>query len=166
MDHVAKILAQWRQERPDLDVTPMGLIGRLSRVHNHLAAEHAGLFARHGLNTSSFDVLATLRRAGKPYALSPSTLIAWTMVSSGTMTNRIDRLEAAGLVERRANPEDGRGSVIALTETGLALVDEVATEHVANQHRMVEGLSPDEIAQLDALLGRWLATFEQKPAQD
>lgn len=164
MDHVDRILAQWRRERPDLDVAPMGLIGRLKRVHDRLVAEHGRVFARHGLNGASFDVLATLRRAGPPYALNPSTLIEWTMVSSGTMTNRIDRLEAAGLIVRRPDPSDGRGSVVALTDEGLALVDKVVAEHVENQHRLVEGLTQADLAELDGLLKGWLAVLDETAA--
>lgn len=160
MDQVDRILAQWRAERPDLDVGPMGTFGRLKRLCDHLAAELAGVYKAHGLSAASFDVLATLRRSGAPYALSPSALIAWTMVTSGTMTNRLDRLEEAGLIERRTNPEDGRGSVVALTGAGLALIDEVVGAHVANQHRLISALPEEVRATLDAGLRAWLAPFE------
>lgn len=162
MDQVDRILSQWRQERPDLNVGPMGTIGRLKRLADHLAQELISVYKVHDLTMASFDVLATLRRAGAPYALTPSALISWTMVTSGTMTNRLDRLEADGLIERRPNPEDGRGSVVALTDKGFALIDKVVTEHVANQHRLVEQL-PDALrAGLDDGLRAWLATFEAK----
>ncbi|WP_439652015.1 MarR family winged helix-turn-helix transcriptional regulator [Pelagibacterium xiamenense] len=160
MDQVDRILAQWRAERPDLDVGPMGTLGRLNRLAQHLGHGMEKTFMAHGLNRASFDVLATLRRSGPPYALSPSALIEWTMVTSGTMTNRIDRLEAIGLVERRRNPEDGRGFLIGLTDTGHALIEKAVTEHVANQHRLTAALSDAERAALDTLLAKWLAAFE------
>lgn len=160
MDQVDRILDQWRSERPDLDVVPMGLFGRLSRLTSHLSAQIDKPFEARGLNAASFDVLATLRRSGPPYALSPSALIAWTMVTSGTMTNRIDRLEKAGLVSRAADPNDGRGSLVTLTDKGFALIDDLIGEHVANQHRLIAGLDEAESAELDRLLAKWLACFE------
>lgn len=160
MDHVDRILTQWRQERPDLDIAPMGLLGRLARLRTHLAREIEKAMAAHGLNSASFDVLATLRRAGPPYRLSPGDLLATTMVSSGTMTNRLDQLEKAGLIERSHNPEDRRSVIIALTPTGFALVDVAVTAHVENQHRLLETLSADERIALDDLLRKFLAAFE------
>lgn len=157
MDHVDKVLAQWRAQRPDLDVGPMGTIGRVKRLHGRLAAEMDRVFAGHGLNAASFDVLATLRRSGPPYQLSPSELIEWTMVTSGTMTNRLDRLEKQGLILRRPNPADGRGSVVALTEEGFRLIDRAVTEHVENQHRLLAGMPEEAREALDALLAQWLA---------
>lgn len=160
MDRVDKILAQWNRERPDLDVSAMGLLGRFSRVSTHIAREIEKTFAERDLSASSFDVLATLRRSGPPFQLSPGELLATTMVSSGTMTNRIDQLEKAGLVERLANPEDRRSVLIALTEEGLRRVEEAATAHVANQHRVVSSLTPQERETLDTLLRKYLAAFE------
>ena len=160
MDRVDRILAQWHRERPDLDVSAMGLLGRLGRLSTHIGREIEKTFSERGLSSSSFDVLATLRRSGPPFRLSPGDLLATTMVSSGTMTNRIDQLEKAGLVERLDNPDDRRGVIIALTEEGLKRVDEAATAHVANQHRVVAELSPEEQANLDALLRKYLAAFE------
>lgn len=160
MDHVDKILEQWNRERPDLDVAPMGLLGRLARLRFHLAREIEKTLVEHGLSPSSFDVLATLRRSGQPYRLSPGDLIASTMVTSGTMTNRLDQLEKAGLIERAHNPDDRRGVIIALTPGGLELVDAAVTAHVANQHRLLDGLTQDERVALDNLLGKFLASFE------
>lgn len=159
-DHVDRIVAQWRAERPDLDVGPMATLGRLKRLQTHLGQGLDAVFAAHGLSSASFDVLATLRRSGPPFALSPSDLIEWTMVTSGTMTNRIDRLEKAGLVERRPNPEDGRGVVVALTGKGLDLIEAAVADHVANQHRLTAALSEEERATLDGLVAKWLAAFE------
>src|SRR5690606_17581665 len=108
MDRVDEILAQWNRERPDLDVGPMGLTGRIKRLAQHLTRETEKTLSAHGLTGPSFDVLATLRRSGPPYALSPGDLLATMMITSGTMTNRIDQLEKAGLVKRTSNPKDGR----------------------------------------------------------
>lgn len=160
MDHVDRILAQWNRERPDLDVEPMGLLGRIARLRTHLAREIEKALAAHGLNSASFDVLATLRRSGPPYRLSPGDLIATTMVSSGTMTNRLDQLEKAGLIERENNPDDRRGVIIALTPKGLALVDAAVTDHVENQHKLLDGLDAQERAALDGLLRKFLGEFE------
>ncbi|AQZ50074.1 MarR family winged helix-turn-helix transcriptional regulator [Martelella mediterranea] len=160
MDHVDSILAEWQAERPDLDAMPMGVMGRLKRLQVHLARNLETVFAHYGLNAASFDVLATLRRSGPPYALSPSALMDRTMVTSGTMTNRLDRLEAAGFIARRRNPEDGRGFSVALTDKGFSLIDEAVTAHVENQQKLIAALDPAERAALDTLLARWLAAFE------
>ncbi|MBG0508060.1 MarR family transcriptional regulator [Agrobacterium sp. MOPV5] len=161
LDHVDHILAQWRRERPDLDVGPMGLLGRLNRLTTHLGREVEAVLLKHGLSSSAFDVLATLRRSGSPYRLSPGDLLAMTMVSSGTMTNRIDQLEKAGLVERIHNPNDRRSVLILLTERGFAIVEEAAGAHVENQHRLVAGLSEEERVTLNRLLKRFLRDFEE-----
>lgn len=160
MDAVDKILAQWNRERPDLDVGPMGLLGRLGRLRSHISREIEAEFARYGLNASSFDVLATLRRSGAPYRLSPSELLETMMITSGTMTNRIDQLEKAGMVERLDNPEDRRGIIIALTDKGFEVVENAVTGHVANQHRLVSVLTEEEREHLGALLAKFLGAYE------
>jgi len=160
MDHVDAILAQWRRERPDLDVEPMGLLGRMTRLTTHLRHEIERTLADHDLSAPSFDILATLRRSGAPYRLSPGELLATTMVTSGTMTNRIDQLEKIGLVARSPNPEDGRGVLVGLTAAGLERIEAALADHVATQHRVVSGLDPDACRALDALLARWLADWE------
>lgn len=159
-DAVDHILAQWARERPDLDVTPMGLIGRLGRLRAHLTRAHETAFQRHGLNGASFDLLATLRRSGPPFRLSPSDLLDTMMITSGTMTNRIDQLEKQGLVERLPHPDDRRALLVALTDKGRDVIDAAVTDHVENQHRLVETLTPPERAALDALLRRYLTAFE------
>ena len=159
-DHVDRILTQWRKERPDLDVEPMGLLGRLARLSTYLGREVEKTFLELGLSAASFDVLATLRRSGKPYRLSPGDLLATTMITSGTMTNRIDQLEKAGLVERLTNPQDRRSVLIALKPEGLDLVERAVTAHVANQHRLTELLDPDERTALDTIARKYLAAFE------
>lgn len=161
MDHVDRILAQWRTERPDLEVAPMGLIGRIKRLMAHLSREMGETWAAHGLNAASFDVLATLRRSGPPFALSPGDLIASTMVTSGTMTNRIDQLEKAGLVERKQSDADRRSFLISLTDKGFYVIDAAVTAHVENQARLVSGLSRQHQDQLDSLLKKFLAEFER-----
>ncbi|PZP52419.1 MAG: MarR family transcriptional regulator [Agrobacterium fabrum] len=160
-DHVDHILAQWHRERPDLDVGPMGLLGRLNRLSTHLGREVEAVLLKHGLSSSAFDVLATLRRSGPPYRLSPGDLLAMTMVSSGTMTNRIDQLEKAGLVERVHNPQDRRSVLISLTKRGFAVVEDAAGAHVENQHRLIAHLSEEERATLNRLLKRFLQDFEK-----
>jgi DNA-binding MarR family transcriptional regulator len=160
MDYIDKILMQWERERPDLDTGPMGTLGRISRLRSMLAHKIDAELAKHGLSCPSFDVLATLRRSGAPYQLSPGDLLASTMVTSGTMTNRIDQLEKAGLVERLDNPEDRRGVIIALTAKGFEVVEAAVTAHVANQHRLVSGLDQEERRALDGLLSKFLRALE------
>lgn len=160
MDHVDRIIAQWNRERPDLDVGPMALLGRLNRVRQHLGREIEQVLVEHGLSVAGFDVLATLRRSGAPFRLSPGDLLATTMVTSGTMTNRIDQLEKEGLVERIKNPDDGRSVLISLTPEGRERVDRAVEAHVANQHRLVDGLDARQRQELDAALRVLLATFE------
>lgn len=161
MDHVDEILAQWRNERPDLDVAPMGLIGRMKRLTQVLSREMEKTWSEFDLNAASFDVLATLRRSGPPFRLSPAGLIASTMVTSGTMTNRIDQLEKAGLVERVQNPNDGRSFLISLTESGFRIIDAAVAAHVKTQERLVSGLSTQERRQLDGLLRTYLTRIGQ-----
>lgn len=161
MDKVDRIIAQWNAERPDLDVSPMALFGRLKRLTDHLSREMEQTFLRHGLNQPSFDMLAALRRSGPPYALSPSDLAASTMVTSGTMTNRIDRLVEAGLVARRPNPDDGRSALVALTEAGFARAEAVVADHVATQARLYALLPPDQRGLLEQIVRGYLACFEE-----
>ena len=115
-DHVGRILEQWARERPDLDASPLGVIGRLHRLADTLNTELRALFAEAGLSDGDFDVIASLRRAGAPFALTPSELAATTMVTSGAVTKRVDRLEAQGYVTRTVSADDGRSRTIALTD--------------------------------------------------
>lgn len=151
-----EIRAQWVRERPDLDTEPMALIGRMGRLVRALTAEMEATFARHGLNTASFDLLATLRRSGDPYALTAGDLMAQMMITSGTVTNRINRLEAQGLVVRRSDKDDARRAIVVLTDAGFEVVERAVEDHVATQKRLTEMLSPEEFAQLDGLLANWL----------
>jgi DNA-binding MarR family transcriptional regulator len=151
-DGVDGILRQWRQERPDLDATPMGVIGRLSRLSRELEQHLDPVFARHGLEAGLFDVLATLRRSGEPYRMRPADLAQAVMLTSSGTTKRLDRLESAGLIERRPDPQDRRGLLIELTPAGHRLIDEAVTDHVAAEHRLLTALSPAERDQLAGLL--------------
>lgn len=155
-DHVARIQAEWARERPDVDTAPQGVIGRLHRLAAHLTEELCVVHRRHGLSEGEFDVLAALRRAGKPYERAPGELAAFTMVTTGGMTKRIDRLERAGLVTRRRSGSDGRGRVVALTAAGRELIDRAFTEHMRNERRLLAALTAEEAAQLEALLTAWL----------
>lgn len=159
-DRVDSILAQWARERPDLDASPMGIIGRIWRLNRYTARAVETALATTGLSTWEFDVLATLRRSGEPFALSPGALIESLMITSGTMTNRLDHLERAGLVRRLPNPEDRRGLLIELTPEGRERIDRAVEIHVDNEHRLLQALSPAERAQLAGLLRRWLTDFE------
>lgn len=161
MDHISLILEQWARECPDLDTGPMETLTRLLRLSVRLQEGMEEVFVRHGLNMASFDVLATLRRSGPPYGLSPGELVQWTLVTSGTMTNRIDRLQKAGLVERVPDPEDGRACRVTLTEKGLALIDTVLQEHVARQTELVSPLTSEEKQQMDRLMKKWLPAVEK-----
>lgn len=148
------------RERPDVDVRPQGVIGRLHRVGMHLTDAIVEVYGRHGLGEGEFDVLAALRRAGHPYERVPGELASHTMVTTGAVTKRVDRLERAGLVARRAAEHDGRSRVVALTHAGLQLIDEVFTEHMRNERALLDGLTDRQVAQLESLLTAWLARFE------
>lgn len=164
-DHVARIQAEWRRERPDLDVAPQGVFGRLHRVALLLTAELTAVYDRHGLDEGEFDVLATLRRAGPPFERTPGTLASHTMVTSGGMSKRLDRLQRRGLVDRRSSDTDGRGRVVSLTPAGRRLIDTAFSEHIANEHRLLADLRSEDVAVLEGVLERWLAGLEP-PATD
>ncbi|MGC4110344.1 MAG: MarR family transcriptional regulator [Nocardioides sp.] len=159
-DHVDRILEQWARERPDLDASPIGLIGRLHRLADVLNVELRRVFAEAGLGDGDFDVLVTLRRNGAPYELTPSELGASTMVTSSAVTKRIDRLERAGLVTRTVSEQDARSRRIRLTDSGFELVDQLMADHVANERRLVSGLSERDRSQLAAILRRWGQSLE------
>ena len=161
-----EIKAQWAMQRPDLNTGPMELIGRLIRLAAHLSQEMGETFSLHGLSAASFDVLATLLRSGPPHALSPNQLLATMMVTSGTMTNRIDQLEKDGLVARVQNPSDKRSVLIKLTEKGHRIIDEAVTEHVKTQTRLVSVIADGERAKLNALLRSYLTSIEAAQKAD
>ncbi|WGS43909.1 MarR family transcriptional regulator [Burkholderia sp. JSH-S8] len=157
MDRAEHAVAQWRAERPDLDASSMLVMGRLQEAALAIARDRLNpLFARYGMQPGEFDVLATLRRGGAPFALTPTALYDALMMSSGGMTARIDRLQKAGWVERRPNPADGRGTLVALTDAGRALIDDAVVAHIDNQRVLLAALSTAEQAQLARLLGKLL----------
>jgi DNA-binding MarR family transcriptional regulator len=159
-DAVDKIIEQWARERPDLDPSPMAVVGRIHRVGGLLDNELSKVFAEIGLGNGDFDILASLRRAGAPYRLTPGELAASTMVTSGAVTKRVDRLAARRLVTRSANKHDGRGRVVALTAKGLRLTDEVIVRHWANEDRLLSSLSPTQRNALVDLLRTLLLGLE------
>lgn len=160
MDHVDRIVEQWRTERPDLDTSPMAVIGRLSRVAASVTAELAGTFARHGIDASAFDVLATLRRQGSPYQLTPAALAIEAMVTTSAVAQRLNRLEALGFISRLPRPEDGRGKLVELTASGRQLVDRVLPEHLATEEALLVNLSTQERDSLAQLLSRLAPTSQ------
>ncbi|HXP38443.1 MAG TPA: MarR family transcriptional regulator [Solirubrobacteraceae bacterium] len=151
-DRIQVLVAQWRQERPDLDVEAMTLVARILTVAALVSQRVESLAKDHQMTSAEGDVLFTLRRSGAPYTLSPTTLAKSLLVSSGTMTNRLDRLERRALIERKANPRDRRAVDILLTREGLDLVDEAITEHVTREVEMLSGLTSTERTRLDAIL--------------
>jgi DNA-binding MarR family transcriptional regulator len=158
MDRADVAIQQWARERPDLPSLPMAVLGRLADAAERVTRDHMDpLFAQSGLQRGEYDVLATLRRSGKPYQLSPTQLYEALMISSGGMTARLDRLERAGLVERHPDPNDRRGKLIALTQAGRRLVDETISRHVANEERVLSALTSAEQKQLNALLKKLIA---------
>ena len=159
-DAVDRIAEQWARERPDLDVGPMLVVGRLHRAADLLDQELRTVFARAGLGNGDFDVLASLRRAGAPYKLTPTELAGTTMVTSGAVTKRVDRLVKDGLVERSVSETDGRGRVIALTAKGKRVQEELHPQHLANEERLISALDADEQRQLAGLLSKLLLSLE------
>ena len=160
-DHMDHILAQWRRERPDLDVEPIGSLGRLFRSA-HLADERlAEGIAPHGLQPGWFDLLAALRRSGRPYELNPTRLMETTMLSSGGMTKRLDRLEEAGLVERRPDAADRRGTLVRLTRRGKTVIDKAVETHARNEERLLASLTEADRRALDGLLRKLLTGLER-----
>ncbi|MFD5767736.1 MarR family winged helix-turn-helix transcriptional regulator [Streptomyces sp. NPDC127049] len=162
-DRVARIQADWRRERPDLDVSPQGVIGRLHRLADRLSGELRLVYDRYGLGEGEFDVLCALRRAGAPFERAPGELAAHTMVTTGAMTKRIDRLERAGLVARRRADDDQRGRIVALTGPGRELIDRAFTDHMHNERRLLDLLTPAEAEALEPLLAAWLGRLEPGP---
>ncbi|ABC30327.1 Transcriptional regulator [Hahella chejuensis KCTC 2396] len=159
-DAVDKILQQWNVERPDLDVTPMGSIGRLKRCAALMQRRLDATFSQFDMTGWEFDVLATLRRSGKPYCLAPTALFSTLMITSGAMTHRLQRLEASGLIERTANKEDARSKLVQLTPKGLELIDRAVDAHVQNEHNILQPLNPEERQQLDECMRRLLRLLE------
>ena len=159
-DEVDDLVTAWRAQRPDLDVEPMQVLSRVSRLARHLDIARRGAFADHGLEPWEFDVLSALRRAGPPFQLTPGALLRATLVTSGTMTNRIDRLAAAGLVRREPDPRDRRGVLVTLSEQGRDAVDAALTDLLDREQGLLAGLDGGQRATLAALLRALLAPFD------
>lgn len=160
-DRVDRIRGEWQRERPDLDVSPQGIIGRLHRLAGALTTELVAVYADHGLGEGDFDVLCALRRAGEPYARRPADVAKATMLTTGAVTKRLDSLERRGLVRRQAATDgDLRTKQVALTAAGRRLIDEAFTEHIANEHRLLELLSERDRRELEPILRRWLAAVD------
>jgi DNA-binding MarR family transcriptional regulator len=161
-DHVDTILAQWARERPDLDSSPIGVIGRISRAARSLERELETAYRLHGLDGGTYDVLATLRRSGPPYELSASALADATMIARSSMTSRIDRLENAGLVVRVEDELDGRGVGVRLTRAGFELIEKATVDHLANEARLLAGLPEGSAERLAGDLRELLVTLENR----
>lgn len=159
-DEVDRLVVAWQAERPDLDVEPLHVLSRVSRLARHLDRARRAVFLAHDLESWEFDVLTALRRAGRPYQLSPGRLLRATLVTSGTMTNRIDRLAAAGLVERHPDPQDKRGVQVRLTDAGRSRVDAAFADLLDRERELLDGLSPAEQRQLARLLRTLLVPFD------
>lgn len=159
-DEVDRLVAAWARERPDLDASPLLVLSRVTRLAHHLDRARAEAFAGTELAQWEFDVLAALRRSGAPHELSPSSLAVATLVTSGTMTTRTDRLAARGLVERHPDPADRRGVLVRLTAEGARRVDTALSDLLARERAVLDVLGPEQSGQLAQLLRRLLAPFE------
>ena len=159
-DEVDRLVAAWRRERPDLDVRPLEVLSRVTRLARHLDRARRTAFAEHGLEPWEFDVLSALRRAGTPYQLSPGQLLTQTLVTSGTMTNRIDRLAAKGLVVRGPDPSDRRGVLVRLTDEGRELADGALAGLLKNERELLAALPPERLDSLADLLRTLTLPFD------
>ncbi|MPY25080.1 MarR family transcriptional regulator [Shewanella psychropiezotolerans] len=160
MDGLDRVVAQWGAEKPHLDTLPMELIGRLMRLSKHIESQVTECHKAYDLKPGEFDVIATLRRSGGEYCLTPSELIDSMMLTSGAMTNRLSRLESKGLIERVNSKEDRRSVSVALTQQGVVLIDEAIEDHGRLQQAIVESLSESARLELNGLLKTWLAQYE------
>lgn len=156
-DAVDAITAQWYAVRPDLDTAPMAVFGRIYRITKAMGDEMERTYNRYGISRGEFDVIATLRRSGSPYTLSPRRLSATLMLTTGGMTGRLDKLEKAGLVGRKPDPHDRRGLQVTITDRGLALIDEAVSAGLEVQRAALTGLEPEEVELLTGLLRKLLA---------
>jgi DNA-binding MarR family transcriptional regulator len=164
-DEVDRLVAAWRAERPDLDTAPLEVFSRVSRLARHLDRARRAVFAEHGLGAWEFDVLTALRRAGRPYELSPGRLLRATLVTSGTMTNRIDRLEQTRLVRRLPDPRDRRGILVRLTETGRHRVDAALADLLERERELLGSLNGVDHSTLAGLLRTLLVPFDSEQSR-
>ena len=160
-DEVDRLVDAWRRELPKLDVSPLEVLSRVTRLARYLDRARALVFAQHDLEGWMFDVLSALRRSGIPYQLSPGQLLAQTLVTSGTMTNRVDRLEAAGLVRRHPDPDDARSVRVRLTSTGRRKVDAALADLVVREDDILAPLAPADRTRLANLLRQLVSPFEE-----
>jgi DNA-binding MarR family transcriptional regulator len=159
-DGVDLIVDQWNRERPDLDVSPMLVFGRLARANRLMEQRLDAIYAQHDLDSGSFDVLATLLRSGHPYRLTAGQLQRTAMITSSAVAQRLNRLEGRGLVERTPNESDARATDVTLTPSGYAAISATLPDHVANEHRLLGGLTAAQSAQLAELLRELTRSFE------
>ncbi|HEX7834587.1 MAG TPA: MarR family transcriptional regulator [Pseudolysinimonas sp.] len=164
-DEVDRIVDDWSRERPDLDFAPLQVLSRVARLAKHLDRARRQAFATSGLEPWEFDMLAALRRAGAPHQLSPKALLQQTLVSSGTMTNRIDRLVERRLVERRTDPHDGRGVLVVMTHRGADAVDSAISELLSDEAELLDGLSKADQDRLAVLLRKLSLDFDDPAAE-
>jgi DNA-binding MarR family transcriptional regulator len=160
-DEVDGLVAAWHAERPDLDVTPLQVLSRVSRLARHLDLARRASFASYGLESWEFDVLSALRRQGAPYQMTPGALLRATLVTSGTMTNRVDRLTAAGFVSREPDPRDRRGVLVTLSERGKTVVDDAFADLLEREHALLARVDPEQRKQLADLLRTMLVPFDE-----
>ncbi|MEZ9462850.1 MarR family winged helix-turn-helix transcriptional regulator [Vibrio splendidus] len=160
MDAIDRVVEQWAKEKPELETEPMAMMGRIMRIAKYMEMQVAELHKKYDMKLGEFDVLATLRRSGKPYRLTPSELIGSMMLTSGAMTNRLDKLEAKGLISREHSKEDRRSVSVQLTKDGLILIDQMMTEHVEMQKKLVKSLSASQKKNTNQLLKTWLSAYE------
>ena len=160
-DSVDRLLSEWRRERPDLDPSPVGIQGRIMLLSAHLMRQSEDWLAPLGLGWEAFSLIVTLRRSGEPYELRPTDLLRESLLTSGAITNRIDRVEQMGLVERRSDPNDRRSSVVRLTPSGLKMADEVIGRHFAGVDGRLAALTATERRQLAGLLSKLLGSAEE-----
>mgnify|MGYP000072406106 FL=1 len=158
-DEVDRLIAAWKRERPDLDLSPLAVLSRITRIARHLDIARRDAFG--DLENWGFDVLAALRRAGEPHQLSPGQLMQETLVTSGTMTNRLDRLEELELITREPDPNDGRGSLVTLTRAGMRAVDSAMEDLLENERELLQNLSVKEREVLADLLSKLVTEFDE-----
>ncbi len=159
-DEVDRLLAAWQRERPDLDPAPLAVLSRVSRLARHLERARRSVYAEHDIEPYEFDVLTALRRTGAPYELTPGALVAQTLVTSGTMTNRLDRLERRGLVRRQPDPADGRGVLVRLTAAGRKLIDAAFEGLLAHERDLLAPLGKSQQRSVAAALRAMLAPLD------
>lgn len=159
-DHIDRLVAQWHRERPNLDVSPMEIIGRISRIARLTGSEIGNVHAQFGLTRESFDILSTLRRSGPPYEMSPTSLMRWLFFPSSTLTGRLDKLEMGGLIRRTPDPNDRRSLRIQLTELGGQIIDTAMDTDMALEKQLIAGLTLQQQTLLANILRQWLKDLE------